>query len=269
MVTVRTGNSSPYVLKVYLRVCYYVSDMKRKNYVWRSAVPWLRRLLAGLPPRRHGFDPSLVHVGSVVDKVTQGQVFSLSTSFSPVCIIPPMFHTHLHINNTAIRRTSGRSLRTFEQSVLVLISGGHLEIKVLRLIFVTHRVELRWSVTRKLVLDGSVDVGNRYGRDGLGIESRWGRDFPRQFRPGQGSTQSPAKWVLRFFLGGKAAGAWPWLPPTPSRAERYRKRGTISVLLVWAIVACSMVGFSLLLASLKIVHLSKFYQVTCWSQYMP
>jgi hypothetical protein len=35
------------------------------------AVPWLRRLVAGLPLRRPGF----VHVGFVVDKVALGQVF--------------------------------------------------------------------------------------------------------------------------------------------------------------------------------------------------
>jgi hypothetical protein len=50
-------------------------------------VPWLRRLAAGLPARRSGFDPGSVHVGFVVDKVALGQVFpeyfglSLSISF--------------------------------------------------------------------------------------------------------------------------------------------------------------------------------------------
>jgi hypothetical protein len=39
------------------------------------AVPWLRRLVAGLSPRRPGFDPGSVHVRFVVDKVALGQVF--------------------------------------------------------------------------------------------------------------------------------------------------------------------------------------------------
>jgi hypothetical protein len=39
------------------------------------AVPWLRRLVAGLSSWRTGFDPRLVHVGFVVDKVALGQVF--------------------------------------------------------------------------------------------------------------------------------------------------------------------------------------------------
>jgi hypothetical protein len=34
-----------------------------------EAVPWLRRLVAGLPPRRPGFDPGSVHVRFVVSKV--------------------------------------------------------------------------------------------------------------------------------------------------------------------------------------------------------
>jgi hypothetical protein len=39
------------------------------------AVPWLRRLVAGLSPRRPGFDLRSVHVGFVVDKVALGRFF--------------------------------------------------------------------------------------------------------------------------------------------------------------------------------------------------
>jgi hypothetical protein len=51
------------------------------------AVPWLRRLVAGLPPRRPGFDPGSVRVGFLVDKVALGQVFPPSTS---------VFHCQFH-----------------------------------------------------------------------------------------------------------------------------------------------------------------------------
>jgi hypothetical protein len=50
------------------------------------------RLVAGLSPRRPGFDPGSVHMGFVVDKVALGQVFprvlrfSLSISFHRCCI---------------------------------------------------------------------------------------------------------------------------------------------------------------------------------------
>jgi hypothetical protein len=58
----------------------------------RKAVPWLRRLVAGLPPRRPGFDPESVHVGFVVDKVAQGQVVPRVLRFPPVNVIP-QFHS--------------------------------------------------------------------------------------------------------------------------------------------------------------------------------
>jgi hypothetical protein len=57
-----------------------------------KAAPWLRRLAAGLPPRRPGFDPGSVHVGYVVDKVALGQVFPRELRFSPVNFIPPVLH---------------------------------------------------------------------------------------------------------------------------------------------------------------------------------
>jgi hypothetical protein len=57
-----------------------------------AAVPWLRRLAAGLPPRRSMFDPGSVRVGFVVDKVALGQVFPRVLRFSPVNFIPPVLH---------------------------------------------------------------------------------------------------------------------------------------------------------------------------------
>jgi hypothetical protein len=55
----------------------------REEELQEGAVPRLRRLVAGLPPRRPGFDPGSVHVGFVVDKVSLGQVFPPSTSVFP------------------------------------------------------------------------------------------------------------------------------------------------------------------------------------------
>jgi hypothetical protein len=57
-----------------------------------KAMPWLRRLLVGLPLRRTGFHPGSVHVGFVVDKVVLGRVFLRVLRFSPVSVIPLVLH---------------------------------------------------------------------------------------------------------------------------------------------------------------------------------
>ena len=41
----------------------------------------------------------------------------------------------------------------------------------------------------------AVGIATRYGLDGPGIESRWGRDFPRPYRPTLGPTQPSVQWV--------------------------------------------------------------------------
>ena len=38
-------------------------------------------------------------------------------------------------------------------------------------------------------------IATRYGLDGTGIESRWGRDFPRPSRPALRPAQPPIQWV--------------------------------------------------------------------------
>jgi len=43
--------------------------------------------------------------------------------------------------------------------------------------------------------DSAVGITTRYGLDGPGIESRWGRDFPHLSRPALGPTQSSVQWV--------------------------------------------------------------------------
>jgi hypothetical protein len=74
------------------------SFIQQIDYVTNTcykAVPYLRRLVSGFPPRRPGFEPRSGHVGFVVDKVELGQVFSeyfgLPCQFS--------FHRLLHIHH--------------------------------------------------------------------------------------------------------------------------------------------------------------------------
>jgi hypothetical protein len=65
--------------------------------------------------------------------------------------------------------------------------------------------------------DSSVGIATRYGLDGPGIESRWGRDFtyPSISALGFTSLIYNGYW---FLPRGNAVGAWR-SPPTPSRVE--------------------------------------------------
>jgi len=93
-------------------------------------------------------------------------------------------------------------------------------------IFISSGVCLAYAVTR-------------YGLDGLGIESWWGRDLLHPSRPALWPTQLPIHWVPAHSRG-KADGTWHW-PPTPTGArvkEReelylYSPSGPLWPLLVW------------------------------------
>jgi hypothetical protein len=49
--------------------------------------------------------------------------------------------------------------------------------------------------------DSSVGIATRYGLEGPGIESRWGRYFPHLSGPALGATQPPVQWVPRLSRG--------------------------------------------------------------------
>jgi hypothetical protein len=53
----------------------------------------------------------------------------------------------------------------------------------------------------------NLGIATRYGLDGRGIESRWGRDFSYLSRPVLRPTQPPMQWVPSL-SGSNAAGAW-------------------------------------------------------------
>jgi hypothetical protein len=46
-----------------------------------------------------------------------------------------------------------------------------------------------------------VDIATAYGLDGLGIESRWRRDFPHLSRPALRPIQPSVQWVPRLSRG--------------------------------------------------------------------
>jgi hypothetical protein len=66
--------------------------IKHNNRTMNFVVLWLRRLVAGLAPRRPGFKPGSVHVGFMVDKVALGQVSLRVLLFSPVSVISRWLH---------------------------------------------------------------------------------------------------------------------------------------------------------------------------------
>ena len=53
-----------------------------------------------------------------------GTGFSPSTSVSPVSIISPMLHTHLHLHVALTRRTNRRSPETFQKAMVLQITGA-------------------------------------------------------------------------------------------------------------------------------------------------
>ena len=61
--------------------------------------------------------------------------------------------------------------------------------------------------------DSSVGIATRYRLDGLGIESRWGRDFQHPSRPALGATQPPIQWAPGLSQGLKRPGRGADHPP--------------------------------------------------------
>jgi hypothetical protein len=75
-----------------------------------------------------------------------------------------------------------------------------------------------WSIfLTEMGRDTSVGITTRYGLDGPGFESLWGRDYLHPSRPALGYTQSPVQWVTGLFPEGKEAGALGWPLTTTKR----------------------------------------------------
>jgi hypothetical protein len=69
---------------------------KLKNKKEGKAVPQLKLLVPGFPPRQPGFKLGSSHVGVVVDKVALGQVFSEYLGFSCQSSFHQFLHNHHH-----------------------------------------------------------------------------------------------------------------------------------------------------------------------------
>jgi hypothetical protein len=97
----RATDKPPNVTQIILKFLFmrdtgasYPANFWQRNFGGRQpgAVPWLRGLVAGLEPRRPGFDPCSVYLGFVVDNVALGHVFLGVLRYSPVKFIPHVLH---------------------------------------------------------------------------------------------------------------------------------------------------------------------------------
>jgi hypothetical protein len=70
--------------------------------------------------------------------------------------------------------------------------------------------------------DGAVGIATRFGLEGPGIESRWGRDFPHLSRPAPRPTQLLYN-GYRIFPGIKRPGRGVDHPP-PSSVPRFKEK---------------------------------------------
>ena len=81
--------------------------------------------------------------------------------------------THCNVGSEVCVRASYKHNGTNEMVVLKIVNYGFREVG----------------------RDSVAGIATRYGLDGPGIESRWGRDFQRPSRPALRSTQPPVQWV--------------------------------------------------------------------------
>jgi hypothetical protein len=65
------------------------------------AAPYLKRLVAGFPPRRPGFDPGSGQVEFVVDKMALGQVFPEYFGFPCQSSFHQLLHNRPHLSSGA------------------------------------------------------------------------------------------------------------------------------------------------------------------------
>jgi len=83
------------------------------------------------------------------------------------------------------------------------------------------------NIMNKVGRDSAVNITTRYGLDGQGIESRWGRDF-LHLLTGPGAYPVSYTTGTRFFLGVKRPGRGVDQPPhlTPRSREQYNHTST-------------------------------------------
>jgi len=105
-----------------------------------------------------------------------------------------------------VNKSSLLDTKTEEKRIVVVTSMANksslLDTKTeeKRIVVVTSMAN-KSSLINSCGLGSSVGIVTGYGLEGLGIESRWGRDFLHQSGPALGHTQPSVQWVLGLSRG--------------------------------------------------------------------
>jgi len=127
---------------------------------------------------------------------------SLNTELNPTCHFLELLGAHPipHSSRISVKGSSFPGV-------------SHVESRDLK-----HNGFLLFRFCLSVGRDSSVGIATRYGLNGQGIESWWGRDFPHASRPVLGPTQPPIQWLPGLSRGVKRPGRDVDHPP-PSSAE--------------------------------------------------
>ena len=121
-----------------------------------------------------------------------GFFFSQYFGFSPVSIIPPMIHTHLHLHIALIRRIRRAKPGNLPKSNSLSEVKEHWIEKCCNLFYALGGSNNESSTQARVwVRDISVGIATCCGLDGPEFESRWGTRFSAPVQNGAGALPAP------------------------------------------------------------------------------